>query len=332
LWAYAVRTAGLSLVAAAALFLLLKSRRKQALALVVGFVVFSVLWTLRNHIVGGEGSRYLGVLFAKNPYDPDLGAVGVVDVLRRMWINLSAYLSGALPENVLPAMAGYAGSAALRTLASLVIIGVAVIGGWALRAKGLLLSLYAGAYFLMYLFWPEVWRGGRFMVPLAPVLAIYFVAGVAAICKYLSLGRAVTLALCIAVGATNVYAVSKYAARPRGYTAGWNNYLGAANWAAKNTNPGAVFLCRSTYLFYIFSGRRTIQYPFTHDAAAMRDYLFERRPDYIVLDNELGFPQTQTYLMPVLRTMENLLEPVYSTGEPVNSVVRFVPPSGGGGR
>jgi hypothetical protein len=142
----------------------------------------------------------------------------------------------------------------------------------------------------------------------------------------------VALAVCIAIGATNVYAVGKYAARPRGYPPGWANYLGAANWAAQNTDPGSVFLCRSTYLFYVFSGRRTIGYPYTRDATAMRDYLLEQRPDYIVLDNELGFPQTQTYLVPVLRTMESLLEPVYSTGEPVNSVFRFTLPSGGGHR
>jgi hypothetical protein len=261
-----------------------------------------------------------------------LGPVGPVDVLRRMWINLKAYLSGALAENVLPALAGYAGSAALRVLASLAAVALAVIGGWQLRAKGLLLNLYAGADVLMYLLWPEVWRSGRFMVPLAPILAIYLVAGIARVCRYLSLKRAAVLAVCIAVGASNLYAFSKYASRPRGYPPGWANYLSAANWAAANTDPKAVFVCRSAYLFYIFSGRRTIQYPFTHDTAAVLDYLFERRPEYIVLDNELGFPQTQTYLVPALRTIENMLEPVYATGEPVNTIVRFIPGAAGGGR
>jgi hypothetical protein len=168
------------------------------------------------------------------------------------------------------------------------------------------------------------------------VLAIYFVAGLAKVSSWFSRRRAVALALCIAIGATNVYAVSNYAVRPRGYPPGWANYLSAAVWASQNTNPGAVFLCRSSYLFYIFSGRRTIGYPYTRDAEAMRDYLFKMRPGYIVLDNVLdnglGFTQTQTYLVPVLRTIEDLLEPVYSTEEPVNCIFRFVPPSGGGGK
>jgi hypothetical protein len=72
------------------------------------------------------------------------------------------------------------------------------------------------------------------------------------------------------------------------------------------------------------SGRRTIQYPFTSDAQVMRSYLFKAHPGYIVLD-DIGFPQTSTYLMPVLRDMADMLEAVYTTPEPINSVLRFSP-------
>jgi hypothetical protein len=331
-WAYVVRSAGLSLVAAVALYLVLKSRRREALLLVGAVVIFSGLWALRNYMVAGEGSRYMQVLVAKNPYDPGLGTVGLGDVLRRMGINLSAYLRGYLPENVLPALAGYGGNATVRGILSVAIIGIMLLGAYSLRGKAQVLNIYAGFYFLGYLFWPEVWRSGRFMVPLAPIAAVFFVAGIRKVCTYLTLKRTATLVVCGAFAATNLYSFSGYATRPRGYPQAWLNYLNAASWASKNTDARAVFLCRSAYLFFIFSGRRTIQYPFTHDAQEMRDYLFGKHPDYIVLDNDLGFPQTQTYLVPVLRTMEDMLEQVYATGEPVNMIVRFTPPTKGDGR
>jgi hypothetical protein len=329
MWAYLVRSAGASLVLAAALFLLVKSRRREAVALLVAFAAFTVLWTMRNHALGGEGSRYIGVLLAKNPYNPDLGTVGPVDVLRRAWINLDSYLEGYLPENILPLLTGHAGPRALRAAASIAVIAVMVLGGYGLRKKAGLINVYLAFYGAVYLAWPEVWRSGRFMVPVAPIAAVYFLAGVRRIANYFTLGQVGAVVFAAVIAATNLYPLSQYASRPRGYSPGWANYFTAASWAAKNTDRDAVFLCRSTYLFYIFSGRRTIQYPFTRDEQVMRDYLVKNHPDYVVIDNELGFPQTQQYLVPALLTMQDAVEQVYQTREPLTRVLKFSPPGQG---
>jgi 4-amino-4-deoxy-L-arabinose transferase-like glycosyltransferase len=329
MWAYVVRTAGVSLVLAAALYLFLRARRKEAYALGLAFILFSALWAIRNHLVAGEGSRYVGVLLAKNPYNPDLGPVGAADLARRVWINLSAYVGGLLPLSFLPTLAGYTREAPLRALVSLVILVVAGLGCFSLRKRGLLPNLYILAYMIVYLLWPEVWRTERFMLPIAPLVAIYLVGGVQRICSYVELRRLATLVVCIAIAATNLYSLSKYATRMRGYPPGWNNYFATATWAKANTKPDAVFLCRSAFLFYVVSERKAIQYPFTADAQAMRAYLIKSHPDYIVLDS-VGFPQTRTYLVPVIRTMQVMLNPVYETPEPVNAVLKFSPEGGGG--
>ena len=332
IWAYVVRTAGVSLVAAAAVFLLLRSRRREALVLVICFVAFSGLWALRNYLAGGEGSRYFQVLVAKNPYDPDLGTLGVVDVLNRIVVNFLAYVGGFLQENILPALVGSWSRPVFRWPFSLLMMAVMVLGGYRLRRRALLLNLYLLGYAVVCLLWPEVWRSGRFMVPVAPIAAVYFVSGAMRVLGYLKVKRLAALVVCAAIAATNLYSVSQYAARERGYTVGWANYISTAVWARENTGPDALFLCRSAYLYYVFSGRKAIGYPFTRDCEAMRDYLAKWRPDYIVIDNELGFPQTQVYLLPVLITMEDELESAYATGEPINAVFKFTPAGSGGAR
>ena len=324
LWAYVVRSAGVSLVLACALYLFLKARRKEAYMLIGGFAAFSVLWTLRNHLLAGEGSRYVGVLLAKNPYSPDLGNVGVADVMRRVAFNFGAYTGGLLPMAFLPTLLVPISDAASRAVVSVVVLAVAALGGYSLRKKGLLPNLYILAYMVVYLLWPQVWRTERFMLAIAPVVAVYLVAGIDLAARYLGFKRSAALVVCAAVAATNLYTLSQYATRPRGYPPGWRNYFATAAWAKANTGPEAVFLCRSPYLFYLASGRRTIQYPFTSDRQVMRSYLFKSHPGYMVLD-DIGFPQTRTYLVPALRDMADMLETVYTTPEPVNSVLKFSP-------
>lgn len=331
-WAYAVRSAGVSLVVAAALYLMLRSRRREALLLLGSFAVFSCIWMLRNYLVGGEGSRYFDVLAAKNPYDPSLGTVGVVDVLSRIVVNFLAYVGGFLQENILPAVVGASSRPLYVWPVSLILMAVMIVGGWRLRRKALLLNLYLAAYALVYLLWPETWRSGRFMLPVAPIAAVYFASGIVHILGHLRLKRTAALAVLAAVAATNLYSLPQYAARERGYTVGWANYLSTAIWARENTEPDALFLCRSAYLYYVFSGRKTIGYPFTRDADEMRAHLAKWHPDYIVIDNELGFPQTQIYLLPVLVSMEDQLKSVFATPEPINAVFRFTPAGTGGAR
>jgi hypothetical protein len=94
----------------------------------------------------------------------------------------------------------------------------------------------------------------------------------------------------------------------------------------ENTPEEAVVMCRKPFLYYIFSERRTIGYPFTRDRRAMRDYLNEAAPDYIVLEHfSEGTSHTDVYVVPVLQDMLGSVTTVVRTREPVNAVVRFEP-------
>ncbi len=332
IWAYFARTVGASLVFASVVFLLLKSRRKEAVILICGFLAVSGLWAIRNYTAAGEGSRYLKVLFSANPYDPDQGMITFSGLISRVWINGTAYLGSMMPTNILPTLVRPArdfGEIAMTSLMSVLIIVIAVFGAIALRKKALLISLYIVFYMMIYLGWPEVWRSERFMIPLAPLLAIYLYAGLRWLLGFFGArGLAVTV-ICGLLALTNLVSLYRYIGRTKGYPAGWVRYFDAAKWIDGNSDEDAVVLCRKPFLFYLYSNRKTIAYPFTRDKNAMREYLLEARPDYIVLEKlSSGTSATDVYLIPVLHEMTDHLREAHFTEEPVTAVYRFTVPRG----
>jgi 4-amino-4-deoxy-L-arabinose transferase-like glycosyltransferase len=332
-WAYFVRTAGMSLVAAAVVFLIVKGRKKEGLALLGAFALVSALWAVRNYTMTGEGSRYLGVLLSANPYDPDKGLLSFTGLMARAWTNLSSYAGYLLPLNLLPSAvkaAGDTGSTALRTLVSLLIVAVVVLGGYTLRRKTLLVSLYLLAYLAVFMAWPEVWRSERFMIPVTPLLAIYLLAGCRRILEYFEVKPVVAVVVGAVFILTNVQSLTGFVRRDRSYPVGWNRYLETAVWVREHTPAESVVLCRKPFMFYLFSDRKTIAYPFTRDAEVMREHLEKSHPDYIVIDDfGGGTSATEVYLVPVLRQMVAYLKNVYSTEDPVNMVLKFTPPGRG---
>jgi hypothetical protein len=330
LWAYLIRTVGVSLVLATAIVLFVRARRKEAILLICGFVVVSALWAIRNYTMAGEGSRYMKVLLAANPLDPEEGMITATGVARRAWINLSSYAGYLIPLNLVPTLIGLAEGHQIGPLTytiSVLLMIVVGLGVYSLRKKGLLVHTYTALYFLVYLGWPEIWRGERFMIPIAPVVALYFIMGLKSILGYFNLKRFVLVAVTAAFILTNLYTFGLFARRTRGYSPGWYSYLETALWAGEYTPEDSIVVCRKPFMFYLFSGRRTVSYPFTRDLQAMWDYFVETGPDYIVVDNfgPGGPSTTEVYLLPALREMVPYLETVYTSEEPVNALLRFDP-------
>jgi hypothetical protein len=276
------------------------------------------------------------VLLSANPYDPDIGMLTFSGLVRRVLTNAGGYLGGLLPVTILPTLIRPTpgGTAPLAVLISVLTLGLAALGGYGLRKKGLLVVLYMLAYFALYLVWPEVWKSERFMVPAAPVLAIFLVAGLKNVLTYFEIKRVAVLAVCAALAFTNLFSLASYVRRERGYPLGWVRYLETAQWTGSYTDPESVVMCRKPFLFHLFSNRRTIAYPFTRDREAMREYLLEARPNFIVLDNfgGGGTSATDVYVVPVLQDMLEYIGLAHETEEPVNKLLVFREPQGTGGQ
>jgi 4-amino-4-deoxy-L-arabinose transferase-like glycosyltransferase len=326
-WTYLLRAVGGTLAAAAAVFYFMTSRRKYAVIVICAVAVAAAAWALRNYAAAGEGSRYLEVMLKVDPYSPAKGDIGFAGLAVRMGKNLLGYAGEMIAYTVLPSyhvhVAGRDPSL-VRDIISVAVVGLAALGGYRLRKKARLINVYLLLYMLAYLVWPEIWMSDRFMVPIAPIVAIYIVGGVYAVFEFFQAGRKAALAACIALTITNAYALSLYAVRERGYTPLWANYIQCAIWSCYNTEPDALFVCRKPFFFNIFSDRKTISYPFTQDHEEMRRYLRKWDADYVVVDY-FGGPTgtTELYLLPVLVDMIGSVETVYATGEPLNMVVKL---------
>jgi len=327
IWAYYLRTVGGTLVLAVAIYYFTTSRKKYAVIVLSALVAASLAWTLRNYAVAGEGSRYMSVLLKIDPYHPHEGNIGLVDLLVRMKENLLGYSGELIGFTVLPSyhvlVAGTEVSIA-RDLISLAVVLLAALGGYSLRRKAGLINIYLLLYIFAYLIWPDIWMSERFMIPIAPLVAIYAVAGIYRLSTLFRLPHKAAAGICIAVLLTNAYALPLYAVRPRGYTQLWANYIQCAIWCSHNTAPDDLFVCRKPFFFNLFSDRKTISYPFTRDHQEMMDYFDEWRADYIIIDY-FGGPTgtTELYVLPVLLDMIDSVKTVYATGEPLNMVVKL---------
>lgn len=327
IWAYYIRTVGGTLVLAVAVYYFTTSRKKYAIIVVSALAAASLAWTLRNYAVAGEGSRYMSMLLKIDPYHPHEGNIGIIDLLVRIKDNLLGYSGELITFTILPSyhirVAGTDVSI-VRNLISLAVVLFAAFGGYSLRSKTRLLNIYLLLYMSAYLIWPAIWMSDRFIIPIAPIVAIYAVTGIYRLFTFLRLPHRVAVGICIAVLLTNAYALPRYIVRQRGYTSLWANYIQCAIWCSHNTRQDDLFICRKPFFFNLFSSRKTISYPFTESHREMRDYFDEWEADYIIIDY-FGGPTgtTELYLLPALLDMIDSVETVYATGEPLNMVVKL---------
>jgi hypothetical protein len=168
LLAYLTRSAGLPLVLALLGVLSLRRAYFAGAFLAVPFALLSGWWFLRARSGAGDGA-YQSEFWMVNPYEPELGAIGWMDLPFRVGENLRIYLS-----NVLPAQ-WWSGSSEVAALIVGLLLAGAALWGYILRIRArplggaeLFLLLYAG----IILLWPSVWSGERFLIPLLPILLL----------------------------------------------------------------------------------------------------------------------------------------------------------------
>lgn len=174
-----IRTAGIAVVGALGLHMLLLRHWRLAF-LYVGVVLLSqVPWQVRSQRLGG--SSYTKQLLSVNPYRPELGAMKVADWKDRVWANTKRYFVREVPGAIMP-WTSRAGNFPVNwgrewpmaaLLAVLLVVG---LGGITARWRSLVIALMAMNGFILLL-WPQVWFGVRFILPLLPLLVFLALLG-----------------------------------------------------------------------------------------------------------------------------------------------------------
>ena len=314
--AYFTRSAGLPLVVAVAVWLALQKRWKLLGVFAGVFAVPGLLWQQR------AGSDYVSEFWLVQPYVPDLGRVGPVDLLERVSANLWTYVTEYVPT-------GLTGLEGVPAGVLGVVVAVLAAAGWIRRVRAgpgvgeIFFLLYA----VLVLAWPAVWSGDRFALPLFPLLLLY--AGESLALGFRgwrernretegSIGRSPWPARAVVVAVASTFLIpagltwkrrAGVAAqcRPVVATAGpmgctlraVSQFHTMALWAGKNLDEESVVFSRKPRLFHAFSGLPSITFPLTTDGHSLLSQADSLNVEYLVYGN---WDNTgRLYVDPVLR-------------------------------
>lgn len=276
LLAYFTRSAGLPLVFATVLWLVLRKGWGGLTIFSVAFIGLAGLWWRRGQEAGGSG--YASEFWLLDPYRPDLGRMGPPEFLVRIWENLLAYVTNLVPEGIV----GLEGP--FLPYLGVVLALLALVGWWRrVRLGPDLAEIFFPLYGGLMLIWPQVWSGDRFALPLLPLMLFYAATSVLwAFGRFGSPLRTLVLAaafLGVALPALKSWTVEAEAARDcRNLAEGgdpWTcygpnvqEYVLLAGWAGENLPVGAVVVTRKPRIFFVQSSVKALSLPLTTDAGA----------------------------------------------------------------
>jgi hypothetical protein len=288
-----VRAAGLPLVVAAMLWLAVRRRWRDLGVLAAAFLPLAIAWWAWGKMNGAPG--YTSFLWYIDPYIPSAGTVGVVGMLKRVWINVVRYEGIHFPIVLLWDQGPFKVAAVPFILLA--------IAGWARRMKRPgLAEMWIPFYVGLLLVWPNTWSGERFLLPLMPPMLCYAGEavrdGAAAIFRgqgarvFVPAAVGALLVLMALPGTVNVVREGRQCSAM--YAAGdavpcmnqeYGDFMRLAALTRNALPPGSVVLSRKATFWYALSGYQSRTYPLSNDPDTF--FAFARRSGarYVVYDN-----------------------------------------------
>ena len=331
LLAYFTRSAGLPLLVAAVAWLAWRGRWKQLAIFVAGIAPFAFWWWYRARTQGGVD--YVQQFWFVNPYQPELGKVGAVDLIRRAAANNTAYVQRHLPV----LLVGLVNP--LTFALSLITLGLGIFG-WVRRLRHAHISeLFLPLYIGLLLVWPAVWSGERFLVPALPLILFYAAEGLQRLIRRTPVKRprlvvyaAAALVLASALPAltmtvrwgmmcTKLYLMGD---RYSCHGPEWKDFFATAEFASRTLPADAVVLSRKPRLFWAISGGvRGKIYPLSTEPDSLFDAARRIGARYIILDRVDNL--STRYLTPTLMERSSAFCVLYTLGQSQTAIMGILP-------
>ncbi len=320
------RSAGLPVILALVGILLLRREWKWAGIVTAPALLLGGWWALRSR-TDADGA-YQSEFWMVNPYDPELGTIGLMGLLGRVWTNTIHYGGTVIPGE----------------WSTLVPVGIVLLllagAGWALRLERagvaeLFLPLYVG----MILLWPEVWSGDRFVLPLYPLILLYAGEVVTRIPEVRIRWAALVVGILVLAVPAVPTAVEKVevAGECRAIGAqdpfrclgpGMMGFRDAAAWSGRNLPEDAVVFNRKPRIFTVLGGTVGRTYPFTRDPEHFLAEADAHGARYLLLDQVDGI--SGAYLPAILQGAPGAFCWIGQWGE-VTDLLGILPPEARGG-
>ena len=326
-YAMSVRTVGIFLVLAALLSIVIRLQWKSVRLLVIsigsGVVILASILLFTNI---GIKDLWPQAYMNQGTAPGNWGQNASSQLIPRLIEGSRAYLQSHIREAVLPIGGGANGKvfgrvslSAMLGLIITCIVGVGLIAT-TLGVRGLLPSilLFEMMYLPMMFFWP--WRGVRLLYPVQPFLVYQFLSGILFLVSF-SLaflkrqGLYTNTPQFITIGVALVLMITCVA---KSYSLDDSRLhlpdleVGMV-WLKENSDGSAVVLARNPDNIFLYSDRKTIDYPKIDTQTGLEQFLDKQGVDYILLapelqwrnDGQLAYDDfTEKKLLPLIRSMQ----------------------------
>ncbi|MCK4413239.1 MAG: hypothetical protein KAY32_06830 [Candidatus Eisenbacteria sp.] len=341
--AFYTRSVGLVLSAALVSLALLERRWRFALAGVGLTGVVLIPWIFHTYFSGLGGETYLTQVLRINPYYPEEGLLTPAALFDRVAHNAARYFTVEIPRLLAPlafestylprpevhiAWPAYLWGLPLLLLLAGVLRGMVRLP---LTTTALLLSL------LVCLLWPPIWTSVRFIIPLVPLLILFFLAGIHAsmgwigpLRRWAGLATTVFLVLLLALGGRNLHL---YDQETREYPRPWAYYFEAAQWAGDHLPTGSLVVDRKAAMFTLVSGLPAISFPREEDPDRMVAHFRERGVRFVHASS-IPYDDLPRFLFPTIRQRPEYFAPHWRTEQVsgmMSAILEFDPAGRGVG-
>jgi len=295
-YAFYVRTIGITLILAAIVYLWFSRERSKTLSFSALSLAGTAPWFLYTTLIARDSSNYMHQLMLKSIEQPELGTTSWRDLGIRVVLNLRAYILGGLPGAVMPSQVPmtYVNLASgLRVgkpfPVSDVLLSVLILSSVVSLVifRRALSDWYVAFYLGVALLWP--WEPTRFVVPLIPLLYGYlfhetglfgqallkrFAKQTQHILRSLAIGSvAVFVLLNITHQAAFAWSVHQASLPPPAWRARYRLFA----WVDNHVPEGSVLAAMNDSQIYLYTERSVVR------ELGSLDALFDSHVEYVVL-------------------------------------------------
>jgi 4-amino-4-deoxy-L-arabinose transferase-like glycosyltransferase len=354
--AFYTRSTGAALIVAFLLIALFARRPKLLLAGLGLTAAVLIPWVVHTYFSGLTGHTYLDQLLYINPYYPRMGMLDAKWLLIRLQQNADYYFLLEIPWVIFPF--GYRSTyslhvgpeaTALPVVLGLIVNGLILFGFVRALRRFPLLAAYVGVSLATAVGWPQIWASVRFILPLLPLLCLFFVVGMwhlkrvveqawqarrwrdrraaAASVWVPTIILTLVLAGMFGLGVRNLF---HYHAETRQYPCPWELYFRAAEWSGANLPPGSLVLDRKPGMFGLVSGLPATSFPREKDPEKMLDFLRVKGVRYVHA-SVIPYDDMREFLYPFLARRDSYFDITWTSSHPAGTSVALLEfyPDGG---
>ncbi|CAI8275183.1 MAG: Uncharacterised protein [Owenweeksia sp. TMED14] len=327
---YHIRTAGLALIAGVIFYLASRKKWKVVVSFASGVVLLSLPWFLRGKRLGGNS--YLTQLIQNNPYRPEDGVLTISGWGDRILDNLFRYVNQEIPNGLFPNFEVFYSTEEPKgyLLYGLIILFFIIIGSIKMPKLKMMWLGYLLASAFIFLLWPSVWFGVRFMQPLIPFLLLSLVIGLSVSLKWIQIKyfgafTPKSIYILVIIGLLPLSSLktlrieSQYPVELE-----YANYFNIGRYAGNSIPESSIVCTVKPSLFYLHSSRTSSRIPSLIDKNDFILRLEELGITHVVVD-QLGYSSVGRYLLPAIQEFPERFNLILQLPNPDTYLLEFIP-------